>query len=176
MSTALPKVMINVRTSVQTVMIGNSVEFECQAVGDPEPTVRWSKVGGSLPAHIKVKGGMLKIEQVTEADAGQYRCTATNDVGSVQSQVVLNVQCECARGQDENLNNTKIHAVAHIMIFSSFLVATALPQIAALPETKEVTVGSDAVLPCLASGYPVPDIKWSKVAKSFIKMERLQIV
>ncbi|XP_076597098.1 basement membrane-specific heparan sulfate proteoglycan core protein isoform X2 [Chaetodon auriga] len=128
---ALPKVMINVRTSVQTVMIGNSVEFECQAVGDPEPTVQWSKVGGSLPAHIMVKGGMLKIEQVTEADAGQYRCTATNDVGSVQSQVVLNVQ--------------------------------SLPQIAALPETKEVTVGSDAVLPCVASGYPVPEIKWSKL-------------
>uniref|UniRef100_A0A7N6A6L9 Heparan sulfate proteoglycan 2 n=1 Tax=Anabas testudineus TaxID=64144 RepID=A0A7N6A6L9_ANATE len=91
---ALPKVMINVRTSVQTVMIGNSVEFECQAIGDPEPTVKWSKVGGSLPAHIMVKGGMLRIDQVTEADAGQYRCTATNDVGSVQSQVVLHVQCE----------------------------------------------------------------------------------
>ncbi|XP_075954009.1 basement membrane-specific heparan sulfate proteoglycan core protein [Anarhichas minor] len=128
---ALPKVMINVRTSVQTVMIGNSVEFECQAVGDPEPTVKWSKVGGSLPAHIMVKGGMLRIDKVTEADAGQYRCTATNDVGSVQSQVVLNVQ--------------------------------SLPQIAALPGTKEVTVGSDAVLPCVASGYPVPEIKWSKV-------------
>uniref|UniRef100_A0A8D3EB01 Heparan sulfate proteoglycan 2 n=1 Tax=Scophthalmus maximus TaxID=52904 RepID=A0A8D3EB01_SCOMX len=128
---ALPKVMINVRTSVQTVMIGNSVEFECQAVGDPEPTVQWSKVGGALPAHIMVTGGMLKIERVTEADAGQYRCTATNDVGSVQSQVVLNVQ--------------------------------SLPQIAALPATKEVTVGSDAVLPCVASGYPVPEIKWSKL-------------
>lgn len=89
--------MINVRTSVQTVMIGNSVEFECQALGDPEPTVQWSKVGGSLPAHVMVKGGMLKIDPVTEADAGQYRCTATNDVGSVQSQVVLNVQCEWRR-------------------------------------------------------------------------------
>uniref|UniRef100_A0A3Q2QD42 Heparan sulfate proteoglycan 2 n=1 Tax=Fundulus heteroclitus TaxID=8078 RepID=A0A3Q2QD42_FUNHE len=127
---ALPKVMINVRTSMQTVMIGNSVEFECHAVGDPEPTVRWSKVGGSLPSHIMVKDGMLRIDQVTEADAGHYRCTATNDVGSVQSQVLLNVQ--------------------------------SLPQISALPETKEVTVGSDAVMPCLASGYPVPDIKWTK--------------
>lgn len=93
--TALPKVMINVRTSVQTVMIGNSVEFECQAVGDPEPTVKWSKVGSLLPKHIMVKGGMLRIERITEADAGQYRCTATNNVGSVQSQVLLKVQCEC---------------------------------------------------------------------------------
>uniref|UniRef100_A0A3Q2D071 Heparan sulfate proteoglycan 2 n=1 Tax=Cyprinodon variegatus TaxID=28743 RepID=A0A3Q2D071_CYPVA len=125
----LPKVMINVRTSMQTVMIGNSVEFECHAVGDPEPTVQWSKVGGPLPSHIMVKDGMLRIDQVTEADAGHYRCTATNDVGSVQSEVLLNVQ---------------------------------LPQISALPETKEVTVGSDAVMPCLASGYPVPDITWTK--------------
>ncbi|KAM4611104.1 basement membrane-specific heparan sulfate proteoglycan core protein [Polymixia lowei] len=128
---ALPKVMINVRTSIQTVMVGNSVEFECQAIGEPQPTVRWSKVGGSLPTHIMVKDGMLTIKQVTEADAGEYRCTATNDVGSVQSQVVLNVQ--------------------------------SLPQIAALPETKEVTVGSDAVLPCVASGYPEPQIVWSKL-------------
>ncbi|XP_036447334.1 basement membrane-specific heparan sulfate proteoglycan core protein [Colossoma macropomum] len=128
---ALPKVMINVRTSVQTVMVGNSVEFECQAIGEPKPTVRWSKVGGSLPDHVQVKGGMLRIEQVTEADAGQYRCTATNDVGSVQSTVVLNIQ--------------------------------SLPQIAAQPETKEVTVGSTAVFPCIASGYPVPTIAWSKL-------------
>lgn len=39
----------------------------------------------------------------------------------------------------------------------------ALPQIAAQPETKEVTVGSDAIFPCIASGYPVPIITWSKV-------------
>lgn len=91
---ALPKVMINIRTSVQTVMLGNSVEFECQAIGDPTPTVRWSKVGGSLPTHVEVRGGMLKIQQVKDTDAGHYRCTATNDVGSVQSQVVLHVQCE----------------------------------------------------------------------------------
>uniref|UniRef100_A0A674AKG9 Heparan sulfate proteoglycan 2 n=1 Tax=Salmo trutta TaxID=8032 RepID=A0A674AKG9_SALTR len=143
-STALPKVMINVRTAVQTVMVGNSVEFECQAIGEPQPTVRWSRVGGPLPAHIMVKGGMLKIEQVSDADAGQYRCTATNNVGSVQSQVVLHVQ--------------------------------SLPQIAALPALNEVTVGSDAVLPCVASGYPVPAIKWSKVLDGELPPKCRQVV
>ncbi|XP_067302205.1 basement membrane-specific heparan sulfate proteoglycan core protein isoform X7 [Pseudorasbora parva] len=128
---ALPKVKINVRTSVQTVMVGNSVEFECHAIGDPEPTVRWSKVGGSLPDHVEVRGNILRIDQVTESDSGQYRCTATNNVGSEHSHVVLNIQ--------------------------------SLPQIAAQPESKEVTVGSDAILPCIASGYPVPTITWSKV-------------
>uniref|UniRef100_A0A8C7MIU8 Heparan sulfate proteoglycan 2 n=1 Tax=Oncorhynchus kisutch TaxID=8019 RepID=A0A8C7MIU8_ONCKI len=141
---ALPKVMINVRTAVQTVMVGNSVEFECQAIGEPQPTVRWSRVGGPLPAHIMVKGGMLKIEQVSDADAGQYRCTATNNVGSVQSQVVLHVQ--------------------------------SLPQIAALPELNEVTVGSDAVLPCVASGYPVPAIEWSKVLDGELPPKCRQVV
>ncbi|KAJ3585960.1 hypothetical protein NHX12_012366, partial [Muraenolepis orangiensis] len=130
---ALPKVMINVRTSIQTVMVGNGVEFECQAIGDPQPTVRWSKVGGTLPDHVAVKDGILRIRQVMEADAGEYRCTATNDVGSVQSQVVLSVQ--------------------------------SLPQISALPETKEVTLGSDAVMPCAASGYPEPKIRWSKMGE-----------
>ncbi|XP_050953195.1 basement membrane-specific heparan sulfate proteoglycan core protein isoform X16 [Labeo rohita] len=128
---ALPKVMINVRTSVQTVMVGNSVEFECHAIGDPEPTVRWSKVGGSLPDHVEIRGNILRINHVVESDSGQYRCTATNNVGSEYNQVVLNIQ--------------------------------SLPQISAQPESKEVTVGSDAVLPCIASGYPVPTITWSKV-------------
>ncbi|XP_062871277.1 basement membrane-specific heparan sulfate proteoglycan core protein isoform X2 [Trichomycterus rosablanca] len=127
---ALPKVMINVRTSVQTVMVGNAVEFECQAEGEPKPTVHWSKVDGSLPSHAQVKGGILRIHRVTEADAGQYRCTATNDVGSVQSQVVLNIQ--------------------------------SVPQIIGQPVTKEVNVGSNAVFPCNATGYPVPTITWSK--------------
>ncbi|XP_052450996.1 basement membrane-specific heparan sulfate proteoglycan core protein isoform X25 [Carassius gibelio] len=128
---ALPKVMINVRTSVQTVMVGSSVEFECHAIGDPEPTVRWSKVGGSLPDHVEIKGNILRIDHVVESDSGQYRCTATNNVGSEYNQVVLNIQ--------------------------------SLPQISAQPESKDVTVGSDAVLPCIASGYPVPTITWSKV-------------
>ncbi|KAL1250062.1 hypothetical protein QQF64_021067, partial [Cirrhinus molitorella] len=128
---ALPKVMINVRTSVQTVMVGNSVEFECHAIGDPEPMVRWSKVGSSLPDHVEIRGNILRIDHVVESDSGQYRCTATNNVGSEYNQVVLNIQ--------------------------------SLPQISAQPESKEVTVGSDAVLPCIASGYPVPTITWSKV-------------
>ncbi|XP_075461950.1 basement membrane-specific heparan sulfate proteoglycan core protein isoform X3 [Ascaphus truei] len=127
----LPRVMINVRTSVQTVLAGNSVEFECLAIGDPRARVTWSKVGSRLPPDVLISGGMLKIEQVKQSDAGQYRCTATNDVGEVQSHVILHVQ--------------------------------SVPQIAAQPEMKEITTGSTAVFPCLTSGFPVPDITWTKL-------------
>lgn len=47
--------------------------------------------------------------------------------------------------------------MTHVCIFK------ALPQIAAQPDTKEVTVGSTAIFPCIATGYPVPNITWSKV-------------
>ncbi|CAM4577609.1 unnamed protein product [Lepidochelys kempii] len=128
---ALPKVMINVRTSVQSVLVGAAVEFECLVVGDPKARITWSKVGSRLRPEVVVRGGMVKIERAEQSDAGQYRCTATNDMGTVQSNVILHVQ--------------------------------SVPQIAAQPEVKEVTTGSRAVLPCLASGFPVPEIKWTKL-------------
>ncbi|XP_077116592.1 basement membrane-specific heparan sulfate proteoglycan core protein isoform X4 [Ranitomeya variabilis] len=127
----LPTVRINIRTSVQTVLAGNSVEFECLAIGDPRAKVTWSKVGGRLPSDAIVSGGMLRMEQVKQSDAGQYRCTVTNHVGEVQSHVILHVQ--------------------------------SVPQIAAQPEMKEITTGSTAVFPCLASGFPVPEITWTKL-------------
>lgn len=77
---------------MQMVMVGGSVEFECEAIGDPQPFVKWSKVESELPPEVMIKNGMLKFEHVKESDAGRYRCTATNDVGSVQSEVVLYVQ------------------------------------------------------------------------------------
>ncbi|XP_054857961.1 basement membrane-specific heparan sulfate proteoglycan core protein isoform X3 [Eublepharis macularius] len=139
---ALPKVMINIRTSVQTVLVGNAVEFECLAFGDPKPRVTWSKVGGRMRPEVLVNGGMVKIEQVEQADAGQYRCTATNDVGTVQSHVILRVQ--------------------------------SVPQIAAQPEVKEVSAGSMVVFPCLASGFPVPDISWTKLEGDLPEDVRLE--
>nr|XP_033778769.1 basement membrane-specific heparan sulfate proteoglycan core protein isoform X4 [Geotrypetes seraphini] len=128
---ALPRVMINIRTSVQTVLAGNSVEFECLAIGDPQARITWSKVGGRLPPDAVISGGMLKIEEVKQPHAGQYRCTATNDMGTVQSHIILRVQ--------------------------------SVPQIANRPELKEVASGSSVVLPCLASGFPVPEISWTKL-------------
>ncbi|POI32121.1 hypothetical protein CIB84_004127, partial [Bambusicola thoracicus] len=128
---ALPRALINIRTAVQTVLAGMEVELECLGLGEPQPHVTWSKVGGRIRPGVLVRSGTLTIERVERADAGQYRCTATNSVGTVQSHVILHVQ--------------------------------AAPHIAGQPEVKEVSVGSAAVLPCLVSGFPVPEISWSKL-------------
>ncbi|XP_048206406.1 basement membrane-specific heparan sulfate proteoglycan core protein isoform X2 [Perognathus longimembris pacificus] len=127
---ALPSVLINTRTSVQTVVVGHSIEFECLALGDPKPQVTWSKVGGQLRPGIVQSGSVIRIAHVELSDAGQYRCTATNAAGTTQSHVLLLVQ--------------------------------ALPQISTPPEVR-VLAGSAAVFPCMASGYPTPDITWSKL-------------
>uniref|UniRef100_A0A8I6ASH2 Basement membrane-specific heparan sulfate proteoglycan core protein n=1 Tax=Rattus norvegicus TaxID=10116 RepID=A0A8I6ASH2_RAT len=89
---ALPSVLINVRTSVHSVVVGHSVEFECLALGDPKPQVTWSKVGGRLRSGIVQSGSVIRIAHVELADAGQYRCAATNAAGTTQSHVLLLVQ------------------------------------------------------------------------------------
>ncbi|XP_070366844.1 basement membrane-specific heparan sulfate proteoglycan core protein isoform X8 [Equus asinus] len=138
---ALPSVLINIRTSVQTVVVGHAVEFECLALGDPKPQVTWSKVGGRLRPGVVQSGGIVRIAHVELADAGQYRCTATNAAGTTQSHVLLLVQ--------------------------------ALPQISTPPEVH-VPAGSTAVFPCMASGYPTPDITWSKLDGNLPPDSRLE--
>lgn len=138
---ALPSVLINIRTSVQSVVVGHAVEFECLALGDPKPQVTWSKVGGRLRPGIVQSGGIVRIARVELADAGQYRCTATNAAGTTQSHVLLLVQ--------------------------------ALPQISTPPEVR-VPAGSTAVFPCMVSGYPAPEITWSKLDGNLPPDSRLE--
>lgn len=74
------------------------MEFECLALGDPKPQVTWSKVGGSLRPGIVQSGGIIRIAHVELADAGRYRCTASNSAGATQSHVLLLVQGEGRQG------------------------------------------------------------------------------
>uniref|UniRef100_A0A4W6DAC4 Neural cell adhesion molecule L1 n=1 Tax=Lates calcarifer TaxID=8187 RepID=A0A4W6DAC4_LATCA len=71
-------------TSTKMVLRGDTLELECIAEGLPTPEISWTKDGGELPSsrmsfHNFKK--TLKISDVNEADAGDYRCTATNNLG-----------------------------------------------------------------------------------------------
>lgn len=114
-SLALPSVLINIRTSVQTVVVGHAVEFECLALGDPKPQVTWSKVGGRLRPGIVQSGGIVRIAHVELADAGQYRCTATNSAGTTQSHVLLLVQGEGRRGPPRGWGASRTKAPEMLM-------------------------------------------------------------
>lgn len=66
----------------------------------PTPEISWTKVSGDFPAtrtsflHYKK---MLRIVDVSESDAGDYRCTAVNQLGSVHHTIQVTVKGTCAR-------------------------------------------------------------------------------
>ena len=64
---------------------------KCHVTGSPTPEVKWSKVGGRLPALSEVEDGQLKIVNATKQDAGQYKCEATNSVGSDDAETSVEV-------------------------------------------------------------------------------------
>ena len=64
---------------------------KCHVTGSPTPEVKWSKVGGSLPTQSEVEDGALKVVNATKQDAGQYKCEATNSVGSDEAETSVEV-------------------------------------------------------------------------------------
>uniref|UniRef100_A0A8C1JKE0 Heparan sulfate proteoglycan 2 n=1 Tax=Cyprinus carpio TaxID=7962 RepID=A0A8C1JKE0_CYPCA len=68
-----------------TVRVGEVIRLQCLAHGTPPLHFEWTKVNGSLPPTSQQQGGDL---QINLSDSGQYRCTATNNVGSEYSALV----------------------------------------------------------------------------------------
>ncbi|KAM4712389.1 neuronal cell adhesion molecule a isoform 2-T2 [Anableps anableps] len=82
-------------TSNKMVLRGETLELECIAKGLPTPNILWQKDAGKLPSgrtsfyHFNKT---LKISDVNEDDAGDYRCTATNKLGSKHHLIKVTVK------------------------------------------------------------------------------------
>ena len=57
-----------------------NVTVRCQATGDPQPKVTWTKESGELPVRRSEAGvdGTLKIWNPVEEDSGIYTCVASS--------------------------------------------------------------------------------------------------
>ena len=61
---------------------GSSLTLECQASGNPEPTITWKKENSVLPSGLKfVSGPAVVISAVERQDGGLYVCMGDNGVG-----------------------------------------------------------------------------------------------
>ncbi|CAJ0955285.1 unnamed protein product, partial [Mesorhabditis belari] len=74
---------------------GQSVHFKCGAIGKPMPTYKWYR-GESEEALVKsdiygIEDGLLTIQSLTSTDGGEYRCVATNDIGTDSKTATLSV-------------------------------------------------------------------------------------
>ncbi|XP_062338962.1 neuronal cell adhesion molecule a isoform X9 [Osmerus eperlanus] len=72
-------------SSTKMVLRGETLELECIAEGLPTPEMSWGKDNGDLPSDRMSLHNFQKtlhIVEVTEADAGDYRCSAQNSLGN----------------------------------------------------------------------------------------------
>ena len=71
---------------------GQQVRLACEVEGRPQPQVSWRKNGYNL---LDKQGTqVLVIQSLMERDAGAYTCTATNLVGEVSRDFILEIEKE----------------------------------------------------------------------------------
>ncbi|XP_020802669.1 basement membrane-specific heparan sulfate proteoglycan core protein isoform X5 [Drosophila serrata] len=65
------------------VEAGRNVDIYCQVTNARPEDVYWSTDNGRpLPSSVRIEGNVLRFEAITPADAGGYRCTASNAYGN----------------------------------------------------------------------------------------------
>ncbi|XP_067827155.1 roundabout homolog 1 [Heptranchias perlo] len=96
------------RPSDATITAGDTVQFSCEARGDPMPHVLWQRENGDLPiGRYEVNSdNMIKIHYTTLNDAGRYTCLAENAVGSAAVTVSLIVRDALDTGQGDRQKDT----------------------------------------------------------------------
>ena len=76
--------------------LGSHTVLQCEASGQPSPTVTWVKDGEVFPStslrHRQLHGGSIEFSNIHLEDAGSYTCTASNDAGNKSRTIELNVQ------------------------------------------------------------------------------------
>ncbi|XP_047380794.1 hemicentin-2 [Sciurus carolinensis] len=78
-----------------SVVQGGRASLQCNATGNPPPTVTWERDGQPLGAEpglqLLDQGHCLRVEQARVAQAGHYRCVAENAAGRAERRFTLSV-------------------------------------------------------------------------------------
>ncbi|KAL3884618.1 hypothetical protein ACJMK2_024745, partial [Sinanodonta woodiana] len=94
-----PKIVFHL--TISTAKVGDQFSMLCRANGDPAPTYefykkrinnQWSLLNTSERFLIDKIHGELKIDPIINDDEGQYKCQATNEAGSTNTQARLDIQ------------------------------------------------------------------------------------
>lgn len=125
----------------KVVGAGRRVVIRCEVVGNPPPTVFWSKAPSQTffangnNGRFRILEGSLVIENVQREDAGEYTCQGVNTAGSAAAKARLEVR-------DGDMRPPPI-------IYQG-------------PENQTLPITGTATLSCLATGDPSPSTYWMK--------------
>ena len=113
-----------------------TVTIICNATGNPQPNVTWSKAFGNLPkGRTRLTSKRLTIHNVAKKDSGIYICHADNILGSATNAIQF-----------------KVFSPLHF---------TFRP-----PQEVMTFTGSTVHLPCVAESDLKPTVTWTKDGKS----------
>ncbi|RVE53566.1 hypothetical protein evm_001707 [Chilo suppressalis] len=74
-----------------TALIGQNIEFHCQASPESDVSVMWSRDSGSLSPYAIIRRGSLRIDRVSATDVGTYTCRAESQAGNSIASATLTV-------------------------------------------------------------------------------------
>ncbi|KAK6493207.1 ADAMTS-like protein 1 [Huso huso] len=146
-----PEVVVHVGHTVLLRSWINLLVVKCEAVGNPEPTISWSKNGEQLKASSRVgmlPDGSLQIFSPSETDVGFYTCTARNSIGAtaLSSTITLTGKPLIQGSKGEHV----------ILDLSSVSVVDVGGRVKA-------RLGANITLRCQAEGIPKSKISWTVV-------------
>uniref|UniRef100_A0A1I7VN34 Immunoglobulin I-set domain-containing protein n=1 Tax=Loa loa TaxID=7209 RepID=A0A1I7VN34_LOALO len=145
-----------------TVYSGSTIDLECKVVGDPMPTIKWSKDGMVLRDdsryqwEIDATAGTyrLKINDANVNDEGSYRCVATNSAGSATTKSFVRID------DGSFIQMPSSSEPPHFTI--------------ALGDARAIE-GQPLKLECKIEGAPLTDLVWYKDGERVIPDDRIKI-
>ena len=141
-STVAPQVLLSFKTKLAEEK--QNVTIACNVTGQPQPDIKWSKSGGTMPkSRNGVKNGVLTIYNVAGTDRGTYVCKAKNILGFASDTTLL-------------------------VVFSPLRFKMNIPQ-----EVTPYMFGSTVRLPCVAESDLKTTITWSKNGKSSLPVDAI---
>ncbi|NWX99119.1 HMCN1 protein, partial [Nothoprocta ornata] len=133
--------------SRRTEPLGGNAVLDCEARGEPPPTIQWSRKGAGIPLGTRIRqlsNGSLAIYGTVNEDAGDYKCVATNDAGTVERSLTLTLQTP--------------------------------PVITVEPMETVSEAGATALLHCQAAGEPAPRLEWARGGRPLVGSDRVSVL
>ncbi|XP_020925265.1 immunoglobulin superfamily member 10 isoform X3 [Sus scrofa] len=107
-----------------TVPANSDAFLPCEAVGNPEPTIHWTKISPGLDLSKRnensrfqvLPNGTLSIQKVDIQDRGQYLCSASNSFGTDRLHVTLSVVSYPPRILERRTKEITVHSRSTVKV------------------------------------------------------------